>query len=320
MTSRLLLRPAVHPPCRASGPPALCAAVVVLAACLPAAAAAGQAPRGVEVPDGPIVVVGRLDAAGFLSTLPADTCPTNFTAISGPSAAEADPTTDAGAQASPSRAIRPREAMVRVRAAGTVGLISFAAADTFKALYGSSTGLTLGGAVQFVHRQGWFAQVDISHYRATGERVFVSGTDRFRLGIASRVTVTPVEVTAGYRLARRPQAPRPPPAVPPGRRAARPRRPSRFASLVPYGGAGIGAVRLTERADFAEAGDDVDEFHRSYHIVGGVELPVRNWLAAGVDAGYRWVPGALGSGGVSKEFGETDLGGFVVRVRAIVGR
>lgn len=320
MTSFHLRRLAMRPP-RVDVPLPPLPAVVVLVACLPAAAAAGQVAHGAQVPEGTAVTISRLAAAGGPAASAADIRPASRSvAIPAPAVLEAGPSAGAGDQVSPSRARGPREAVLRVRAAGTVGLIKFAAADTFKALYGSSTGLTLGGAVQVVHRQGWFGQVDVSHYRATGERIFLSGTDRFPLGIASRVTVTPIEVTAGYRLPRRPRAPGPPPAVPPGHGAARPRRPSRFASLVPYGGAGVGAVRLIERADFAEAGDDVDETHRSYHIVGGVEMPVRSWLAAVVDAGYRWVPGALGSGGVSKEFGETDLGGFLIRVKVVVGR
>lgn len=345
MTSLPRLRLAMRPPSCAHGPVTPLAALAVLAACLPAGAAAGQAARGAEVPDGTVVTVPRLAARGEPAGPAADTRPLVLSvtsvargdapgalpaadaralvlplAIPAPAVPEAGHSAGAGAQVSPAPAPGRREPVLRLRAAGTVGFIGFAAADTFKALYGSSTGLTLGGAVQVVHRHGWFAQVDVSHYRATGERVFVSGTDLFRLGIASRVTMTPIEVTGGYRLTRRPRAPGAPRRVPPGRGAATPRRPSRFASLVPYGGAGVGAVRLTERADFAVAGDDVEETHRSYHIVGGVEIPVRGWLAAGVDAGYRWVPGALGSGGVSKEFGETDLGGFVVRARVIVGR
>jgi hypothetical protein len=289
-------RPSVRVRSRTSVPPALAVAVGLLA-WLPCAAAAGQTTRVSDA--GPATPPGAIPAAAVEEArLPART----------------------DTQAPPPRAPRAHEPILRVRAAGMVGLINFAAADTFRALYGSSTGLTLGGAVQVVHRQGWFGQVDVSRYQATGERVFVSGTDRFPLGIASRVSVTPIEVTAGYRLARRPRAPGGPPVSPPGRRGAAPRRPSRFASLVPYGGAGVGAVRLTERADFAEAGDDVEEMHRSYHVVGGIEIPVRGWLAAGVEAGYRWVPDALGSGGVSKEFGETDLGGSVLRVKVIVGR
>jgi hypothetical protein len=313
-------RPSVRVRSRTSVPPALAVAVGLLA-WLPCAAAAGQTTRVSDA--GPAAPPGAIPAAAMGEAQPWARTDTQAPPPRAPRAHEPMLRVRWGGfnqVVAVAAAPRAHEPILRVRAAGMVGLINFAAADTFRALYGSSTGLTLGGAVQVVHRQGWFGQVDVSRYHATGERVFVSGTDRFPLGIASRVSVTPIEVTAGYRLARRPGAPGGPPVSPPGRRGAAPRRPSRFASLVPYGGAGVGAVRLTERADFAEAGDDVEETHRSYHVVGGIEIPVRGWLAAGVEAGYRWVPDALGSGGVSKEFGETDLGGSVLRVKVIVGR
>jgi len=35
---------------------------------------------------------------------------------------------------------------------------------------------------------------------------------------------------------------------------------------------------------------------------------------AGAEVQYRLVPNALGEGGASQDFGETDLGGFVFRV------
>jgi hypothetical protein len=38
-------------------------------------------------------------------------------------------------------------------------------------------------------------------------------------------------------------------------------------------------------------------------------------LSIGGEARYRWVPDALGVGGVSDEFNETDLGGLTLRVR-----
>lgn len=296
MTSFNPLRRSTRARSRRRGLPALVSAAV-LAVGLPSAAATDQA-------------AGGPDARPGISQAP----------VPPAVGREVRPSPDAAAQAPSPRAPRPREPMVRVRAAGTVGLVSFAAADTFRALYGSSTGLTLGGAVQIAQRRGWFGQVDVSHYRATGERVFVSGTDRFSLGIATRVTVTPIEITGGYRLVPRPRAPGGPSPTPPRGGTATPRRGSRFASLVPYAGAGVGVVRLTERGDFAEPGEDVEETHRSYHVVWGVEIPVRGWLGAGVEAGYRWVPNALGGGGVSKEFGETDLGGFVLRVKVVVGQ
>jgi hypothetical protein len=39
----------------------------------------------------------------------------------------------------------------------------------------------------------------------------------------------------------------------------------------------------------------------------------------GVEYHHRWVPDALGTGGVSEQFNEDDLGGGTFRFRVIVG-
>jgi hypothetical protein len=79
-------------------------------------------------------------------------------------------------------------------------------------------------------------------------------------------------------------------------------------------------VQYKEESPFAEAGDNVSESFTSYHVLGGVDIPLSGWLGTGVEVNYRWVPDALGEGGVSKEFGDTDLGGFTFRARITVGR
>ena len=207
--------------------------------------------------------------------------------------------------------VATREPAWSIHGLGFVGLTRFAAKRTFEAVLGEAGGQVAGGGVRVAHRSGFFGQVDGSRFVATGERVFVSGGQVFKLGIPTEVTVTPVDVTGGYRYVRRPRTARP------GVTA----RPARTQPLViPWVGAGFGQVRYKESADFAKAGDDTDEAFRSYHLVGGVDVPIWRWLSAGVDAGYRWVPDALGQGGVSKEFGDKTLGGSTIRVRVLVGR
>jgi opacity protein-like surface antigen len=112
--------------------------------------------------------------------------------------------------------------------------------------------------------------------------------------------MTPIEFTGGYRREFRF-----------GRRGSR--------SIVPFVGAGAGIVQYKETADFAQAGDDVDESFTSYHFLGGVEVPLWKWLGVGAEYHHRWVPDALGEGGVSAEFNESDLGGGTFRFRVIFG-
>jgi hypothetical protein len=89
---------------------------------------------------------------------------------------------------------------------------------------------------------------------------------------------------------------------------------------VPYAGGGIGFVNVTERADFAERGENVDETHTSYHVLGGLELPLARWYGAGLEAGWRWVPDGLRGSGVAEEFDEPHLGHFFLMARFTIGR
>ena len=63
-----------------------------------------------------------------------------------------------------------------------------------------------------------------------------------------------------------------------------------------------------------------DKRHVGYLVVGGVEFRVSGWVAVSGDAQYTHVSGIIGSGGVSKEAGESDLGGIAGRFRVIIGR
>ena len=48
-----------------------------------------------------------------------------------------------------------------------------------------------------------FVNVRASRFRQTGERVFVTDSgERFGLGVPTTITVTPIEVTGGYRFDR----------------------------------------------------------------------------------------------------------------------
>src|SRR5690606_3690191 len=126
-------------------------------------------------------------------------------------------------------------------------------------------------------------------FSADGERVFVTDDlDVFPLGIPTTVSVTPVDVTAGWRFT---PAPRRPGAAPAAQR--------RGMRVVPFVGGGVGVVQYRETADFAEAGDDASDSFGSYHVLGGVEIPFTRRLGASVDGLYRWVPDALGEDGVS---------------------
>ena len=180
-----------------------------------------------------------------------------------------------------------------------LGNTTFSASDSFEAILDTSSGPIFGGGGQVNLPLNLFARVDVTRFKKDGERAFVTPAGQVvKLGIPTTIEVMPIEFTGGYRR-----------EFTFGRRGR----------IIPFAGAGAGVVQYKESADFAQPGDDVDESFTSYHFVGGVEVPLWKFLGVGAEYHHRWVPDALGTGGVSEQFNETDLGGGTFRFRVIVG-
>jgi opacity protein-like surface antigen len=185
---------------------------------------------------------------------------------------------------------------VALRGFADLGTQSFAAESSFKAVLGSSRGVVFGGGIETLLPRGVFVSLRASRFRRTGERVFTFNDQTFKLGIPVTVTITPVELTGGYRV-------------------------SSGSRLIPYAGGGRGWQHYDERSAFAEADDDVDDRFTGFHLLGGVELRLARWVGTAVDAQWTRVPNALGqnANGVSSGFGESDLGGVTYRIKVIIG-
>jgi hypothetical protein len=196
-----------------------------------------------------------------------------------------------------------RGLQVRPRLFGLAGFQSFTASESFKAVLDTSSGPVFGGGGGVLFGRNLFVDVSVSRFSATGTRVFItSGGEVIDLGIDTDVTVTPIDVSIGWRFAGTP------------RLDARGR--PRFRA-VPFVGGGFGVQQYEEVSEFAEPGDDVSESKGSYHVLGGIELPFSRRLGVAADALYRFVPDAIGAGGVSAYYDEDDLGGVQVRLRVM---
>ena len=196
---------------------------------------------------------------------------------------------------------RRRGPAITARVSGLAGFQSFTATDSFKAVLDTSSGPVFGGGAGLLFGRSLFVDVMVTRFSADGTRVFVTdGGEIFDLGIDTRVTVTPIDVSVGWRFAGTPRL------GPTGR--------PRFRA-VPFAGGGFGVQQYEETSEFAESGDDVSDTHGSYHVLGGVELPFTRHLGVTADVLYRWVPDAIGQAGVSAVYDETDLGGAQVRFR-----
>src|SRR4030095_7451352 len=95
-------------------------------------------------------------------------------------------------------------------------------------------------------RTGMFVQGSVDRLSKAGGRVVVLEGTMFPLGIGNRVTITPLHVTAGYRM-----------------RAGR--------SIAPYGGGGISFENLTEKTEFDLPEEESTKRSRGWNAIGGLE-------------------------------------------------
>jgi opacity protein-like surface antigen len=170
-----------------------------------------------------------------------------------------------------------------------------AAKQTFEAVLGQSLQMFWGGGVQVALRSGVYVEVSASRFEKTGQRAFVFNGQAFPLGIPLTAKITPLEVSAGYRFRVSPR-------------------------IIPYAGAGMARYAYVETSAFSDSSENVDTTHTGYLVSGGVEYRAHRWVGVSVDVQYTHVTGILGSAGVSKDFGEDNLGGTAVRVKVLVGR
>jgi len=201
-------------------------------------------------------------------------------------------------QPAPAPAAPPLARGLAVRGYGEAGIHWFAAADTFEAVLGSSSGAIFGGGVEALWNRRLSISFDVSRFEGTGERVFVFNDEVFPLGIETTVGIVPMAVNVAYRH-------------------ERPRR-----TLTPFIGGGVNWHRYTETSDFAAAGEDVSATYTGVHALGGVEWRAARYLSVGGVARWISVRDALGDEptSVAAAFDEHDLGGFDLRVRIVVGR
>lgn len=182
------------------------------------------------------------------------------------------------------------------------GVMNFTAADSFDVILGQPSGSIVGGGGRVglpwrTRFGGVFIDVGAWRFRDSGDRVFIFGGQEFDLNIPVTIIVTPIELSAGWQF-RLPRAPR----------------------LRPYAAAGYSSYGYQETSQFASGTENVDDRVGGYHVSGGVEFRITRWLGVAGDANWATVPDALGHGGVSADFDETDLGGTSLRLKITIGR
>jgi hypothetical protein len=196
------------------------------------------------------------------------------------------------------RAVPPRQSRIGVRAYFLADSMLMTASESFEAVVGSSQFTALGGGGEALRLwRGLFARAAVSDTTREGDRVALFDDEAIPLGIPLEVRMTPVEIGGGWRS---------------DVGASR--------SIGVYGGGGFLRVRYRETSQFAGPSENIDESYNGYVVFGGADVTIARWLMLGAEVQYRTVPDAIGSGGVSAAFDETDLGGIALRVMVGIRR
>lgn len=185
----------------------------------------------------------------------------------------------------------PRASHLGVRGFASFELDGMTAAHTFDAVLGTSQLRAPGGGGEVLGLwHGLFVRVEASATKKTGSRVVVVDRQATSLGIPLTVEMQPVGFGGGWRGSF-------------GRRR--------------QGGVYLGALFVhlvyRETSTFAGANENVNTTFNGAAAFGGFDVRLWKMIVAGGEAQYRTFPKAIGTAGVSQAFGETDLGGGVVR-------
>jgi hypothetical protein len=187
---------------------------------------------------------------------------------------------------------------IDIKGYGMVGNIRFAAEESFDAIVGSSSSIFFGGGAEVgLPLGGLYVGVGGWRVEETGERVFVSGNEVFPLGIPVTITITPIEITGGWRFK------------------------NLSSRVVPYAGGGWSSFGYKETSQFADAAENLEDRFNGYHLLAGAEVRITGWLGVGGEVAWTSIPDALGAvGTASAEFEENNLGGTSFRLKIAIGR
>jgi opacity protein-like surface antigen len=169
---------------------------------------------------------------------------------------------------------------------GQAGYRDLAFSHTATAVFGSTGGGTFGGAARYTFWRGAFVSAGFRTFSKDGERVFLASSTApvQKLGFPVSLKIDSFPVMVGYRF-------------------------RRGHLIVPYVAAGAAITKYDETSTVAGETFDESVSKTGFTGAGGVEVG-RGIFRFGAEAGYTTVSGAIGKDGVSKVYGEDDIGGF----------
>jgi opacity protein-like surface antigen len=180
--------------------------------------------------------------------------------------------------------------------AGYQGLNS--ASDSAKAVFdGSTGGTTLGGSLRVGLGRLFFVGAGARFFSKEGQRVYVAdaGSPVYPLGHPLELKLRPIYGFAGVRM------------FPESR-------------LVPYLAVGGGATSYQETSTVGGVTEEVSESKGTFLVMLGADWRLGGGFSLGVEGRYTSISDAIGLAGVSKVYGEDNLGGFSFAGRLGFGR
>ena len=198
----------------------------------------------------------------------------------------------AAALAVPSAA-RAGDPPIGLQAFAAIDFNQFAASKTYKAVFGSSSIPGYGGGADITNVWSHlFIRVAITHLSKTGSRVFLDSGQVYQLNQPAQLTLTPIEIGAGWRFVLK-----------------NPR-------LTPYAGGGV--LIESYKVVYSESPDlNESETFKGSIFFGGVDFAITKVLFVGGEAQVRVLPNALQSSlasSVANAYNETSGGGFTARL------
>ena len=185
----------------------------------------------------------------------------------------------------------PMHRHLGVRAFAAFDADAMAASNTFDAVLDTHVLAAHGGGAELLNVwKGLFIRVAATKTTETGSRVVVVDKQAVSLGIPLTIEMMPVEFGAGWRS-----------SIGAHDRAAW------------YVGGGFLHVVYRETSKFAATGDDTDTTFNGAVVFAGADVRLWRFIIGGGEVQFRSIPNALGDGGASQAFKETDLGGAAAR-------
>ncbi len=177
-----------------------------------------------------------------------------------------------------------------VRVFGAVDVEHMLAKQSFAATLGTATLLGYGAGVDVINLSGGglFVRVAVSIMSKSGTRS--DGT--VSNGIALDVKMLPIDLGVGWRF----------------------NHVSRTNHVTPFIGGGALVMHYSETTPAGSPTDNTSAWFLGYELFGGVDLNLGSSLTVAPEVDFRSLPGAIGSGGLSQAFNETNLGGVAFRV------